>query len=92
MERNWNKNLCEYHDLYVRSNTLLLADVFENFQNKYIEMLELDPAYFIFAAGLLRQEDIDMLLIVEKSIRSGICHSICWYTEANNKYIWKVLI
>ena len=41
-----NKNACEYHDLYVQSDTLILADVFENFGNKYIEIYEVDPAYF----------------------------------------------
>ena len=29
--------------------------------------------------------DIDMLLMVEKNIREGICHSVYWYTKANNK-------
>ena len=33
-----------YHDLYVQSDTLLLADVFENFRNKFIEIYKLDPA------------------------------------------------
>ena len=40
------KNLGNYYDLYVQSDTLLLADVFENFKNKCIEMYELDPAHF----------------------------------------------
>ena len=39
-------NLGEYHDLYVQSDTLLLADAFENFRNKFIEIYELDPAGF----------------------------------------------
>ena len=43
-----NKNLGDYYDLYVQSDTLLLADVFENFRNKYIEIFELDPAHFYF--------------------------------------------
>ena len=38
------KNLGEYHDLYVQSDTLLLADVFQNFRDKCIENYELDPA------------------------------------------------
>ena len=46
------KNLGEYHDLYVQSDTLLLADVFENFRNKCIEINELDPANFLSAPGL----------------------------------------
>ena len=40
------KNLGNYHDLYVQSDTLLLADVFENFRNKCIEIYELNPAHF----------------------------------------------
>ena len=42
------KNLGNYHDLYVQSDTLMLADVFENFENKCIEIYELDPAHFFF--------------------------------------------
>ena len=41
----------EYHDLYVQSNTLLLADVFEEFRDKCIKVYELDPAYFLSATG-----------------------------------------
>ena len=41
-------NLGDYHDLYVRSDTLLLADVFENFRNACMKNYELDPTHFIF--------------------------------------------
>ena len=44
-----NKNLVDCHDLFVQSDTLLLADVFENFRNKCIKVHELDPAYFLSA-------------------------------------------
>ena len=94
------KNLGEYHNLYVQSNTLLLADVFENFRNMCLEIYKLDPAEFLSAPRLAWQAalkktkvkldlltDIDMLLMVEKSIRGGICHSICRYAKANNKYM-----
>ena len=47
-----NKNLGDYHDLYVQSDTSLLADVFENFRNKCIEIYELVPAHFLSAPGL----------------------------------------
>ena len=83
------KNLGDYYDLYVQSDTLLLTDVFENFRNKCIEIYELEPAHFLSAPGLAWQAclkktrvklelltDIDMLLIVEKGIRGGICNSI----------------
>ena len=49
------KNLGEYHDLYVQSDTLLLADVFENFGNKCIEIYDLDPAQFLSAPELAWQ-------------------------------------
>ena len=42
------KNLGEYHDLHVKSDTLLLADVFENFRNMCIKVYELDPAHFLY--------------------------------------------
>ena len=94
------KNLEEYHDLYVQSDTLLLADVFENFRNKCLEAYELDPAHFLSLSGLAWQAclkktnielelltDYDMLLMVEEGIRGGICHSIHRYAKANNKYM-----
>ena len=92
------KNLGEYHDLYVQSDTLLLADVFENFRNMCIEVYELDPAHFLSLPGLAWQAclkktniklelltDYDMLLMVEEGIRGGICHSIHRHARANNK-------
>ena len=89
----------EYHDLYVQSDTFLLADVFENFRNKCLEVYELDPAHFLSLPGLawlafLKKTRIelelltnyDMLLMVEEGIRGGICHSIQRYAKASNKY------
>ena len=94
------KCLGDYHDLYVQSDTLLLADVFENFRNMCIEVYELDPALFLSAPGLawkacLKKKetkpelltDVDMFLMVEKGIRGGICHAIYRYAKANNKYM-----
>ena len=94
------KNLGEYHDLYVQSDTLLLADVFENFRNACLKVYELDPAHFLSLAGLAWQvclkktsiklellTDYDMLLMVEEGIRGGICHSIHRHAKANNKYM-----
>ena len=49
------KNFGEYHDLYVQSDTLLLADVFENFRNMCIKVYELDPAHFLTVPGLAWQ-------------------------------------
>ena len=48
-------NLGNYHDLHVQGNTLLLADVFENFRNKCIEIYKLGPTYFLSAPALAWQ-------------------------------------
>ena len=93
-------NLGDYHDLYVKSDTLLLADVFENFRNMCIKVYELDPAHFVSLPGLAWQTclkeanielelltDYNMLLMIEEGIRGGICHSIHRYAKVSNKYI-----
>ena len=93
-------NLGDYHDIYVQSDTLLLADVFENFRDMCSKEYELDPAHFLSLPGLAWQAclkktnvelelltNYDMLLMVEEGIRGGICHSIHRYAKANNKYM-----
>ena len=93
------KNLGEYHDLYVQSDTLL-ADVYEDFRNMCLNIYELDPAYFVSAPGLAWQAclkkkkvklelltDYDMILMIEKGIRGGICQATHRYAKANNKYM-----
>ena len=75
------KNLGEYHDLHVQSNTLLLADVFESFRNMCLKLYKLDPAKCFSAPGLIWQAalkkpkikldlltDIDMLLMVKMAL------------------------
>ena len=47
------KNLGDYHDLYIQSDTLLLADVLQNFRNKCIEIYELDPSHLLSAPELV---------------------------------------
>ena len=102
MLKKYLKNLKrgEYQDLYVQSDTLLLADVLENFRNKCTEIYELDPTHFLSAPGLARQACLketgiklelltnnNMLMMVEKGIRYGICHAIHRYEKANSKYM-----
>ena len=94
------KNLREYHDLYVQSDTALLADVFENFRDKCIEIYRLDPAHFLSAPGQAWQAylkktevelelltDNDMLMMFEKGTRGGICQATYQHAKANNKYM-----
>ena len=45
----------DYHDLHAQTDTLLLADVFEKFRDKCIEIYGLDPSYFYCAPGLAWQ-------------------------------------
>ena len=50
-----NKNIGDYHDLYVQNDTILLAGVFENFRTMCIKVYELDPAHFLSTPGLAWQ-------------------------------------
>ena len=43
------RNLGDYHDLYIQSNTLLWTDAFDNYRNVSLEIYELDPAHFLSA-------------------------------------------
>ena len=94
------ETLRDYHDLYLKTDVLLLADVFEKFRVTCLKHYNLDPAYYYTAPGLAwdaclkltgqRLEllnDYDMLMMFESGIRGGITHISKRYSEANNKYM-----
>ena len=94
------KTIRNYHDLYLKTDVLLLADVFENFRDVCIENYKLDPAWCYTAPGLawdaclkkteVRLEllnDVDMLLMIEKGIRGGVSIITKRYGKANNPYL-----
>ena len=98
-------NLGQHHDLYVQSDTALLADVFENFRDKCLDIEKLDPAYYLSAPGLSWHSglkmteqtlelltDENMLLLLEKRIRGGIWKAITKYKKANNKDMKTMII
>ena len=94
------KTIRDYHDLYLKSDVLLLADVFENFRKTCMKHYNLDPAYYYTSPGLAWDaclkttgqqlqllDDYDMLMMFERGIRGGITHISKRYAEANNKYM-----
>ena len=100
----WNtfhlKTMGEYHNLYLQSDVLLLADVFENFRKTCLEYYRLDPCHYFTSPGLswdamLKMTevnlelitDIDMYQFVEKGMRGGISYIANRYGKANNKYM-----
>ena len=75
--------------MYVQSDTLLLADVFEKFRNMCLKIYELDHAKFLLASRWAWQAalkvKLDLLkLVVVKDIKGGIWHSIYRYVKASN--------
>ena len=96
------KNMGQYHDLYLVSDVLLLADVFESFRKTCLEYYKLDPCHYFTSPGLswdamlkmteIKLElmtDIDMYQFIEKGLRGGISYIANRYGQANNKYMKK---
>ena len=94
------RNIGEYQDLYLKTDTIPLANVFESFRSLCMDNYGLDPAYFYTAPGLawraclkktgIRLElllDPDMLLMFERGIKGGITQSVHRWTAANNPYM-----
>ena len=94
------QSIRDYHDLYLKTDVLLLADVFENFRKTCLKHYKLDPAHYYTSPGLawdacLKETgqqlellcDYDMLMMIERGIRGGMTHIAKRYSEANNKYM-----
>ena len=100
----WNEfdlnNMGNYHDLYLETDVILLANVFESFRKVCLDNYGLDPAHFYTAPGLAWKaclkktgvnlelsKDPDMLLMFERGIRGGITQSVDKWAIANNPYM-----
>ena len=94
------KNLKDYHDVYLSSYVLLLADVFENFRKTAMATYGLDPAHYLTLPGyswdaLLKSTEVslelitdpDMYLFIEKGLRGGISMVSHRHARANNRYM-----
>ena len=90
----------DYHDLYLKTDVLLLADVFEKFINMCLDYYGLDPCHYFRSPGLSWDSmlkmtkielelisDIDMHLFIEKGMIGGISYIAKQHSKENNKYM-----
>ena len=94
------RDLGEYHDLHLKTDVLLLSNVFEAFRNTCLEHYCLDPPHFYTSPRLAWQAyrkktgielellaNYDMSEIFERGIKGGIIQPVHRYAKANNKYM-----
>ena len=92
------KNIGEYHDLYLKSDVLFLADVFESFRKTCLQYYKLDPCHYFTSPGLswsamLKMTNIELELMtdvymfqfIEKGMREGVSYIANRYGKADNK-------
>ena len=92
--------MSRYHDLYLKSDILLLADIFEIFRETCLQYYKLDPSHYFTSPGLswdamlkmtgIKHElmtDVDMFQSIEKDMRGGISYIANRHGKANNKYM-----
>ena len=90
----------EYHDLYLKSDVLFLADVFKSFRKTCLQYCQLDPCHYFTSPGLSwdamlimtnieleLMTNVDMFQFIEKGMRGGVSYIANRYGEANNKYM-----
>jgi hypothetical protein len=93
-------NLGDYHDLYLKTDVLLLADVFENFRNVSMKSYKLDPVHYLTVPGLAWDamllktkvelsliDDLEKHMFIERGMRGGISLICNRYAKANNPYM-----
>ncbi|XP_051172353.1 uncharacterized protein LOC127288757 [Leptopilina boulardi] len=103
-QKVWSEFNCQtfndYVHLYMKTDVLLLADVFENFREQCLNAYRLDPAHYYTTPGLTWDAmlkytgitlqlitDIDMMMFIESGIRGGISQCCNRYAKANNHYM-----
>jgi hypothetical protein len=103
-QKVWNEMKCltfkDYHDLYMKCDVLLLADVFESFRKMGMENYELDPAHFLTLPSFSWESmlkltrvilslitDHEMELFISSSIRGGVSTISHRHVKANNPYM-----
>ncbi|XP_069366011.1 uncharacterized protein [Maniola hyperantus] len=93
-------SLGDYTDLYLKSDVVLLCDIFESFRKNCLLYYKLDPLYYMSSPGLSWDamllstgiqldliDDLEIYEFVEKGIRGGLAQCSLRHAKANNKYL-----